>query len=277
MALAPPTAEAPTVPQPGERYVPESLLRRYSDEAARIDAERRAKKKMNRAVEGYPFWPHEVVRDTIFILFFTGIIFYLCAFIPYYLEAPANPGGQPAVILPDWYLLWSYGILKIADDVTFCSGWAGTTLGIPGIWTYACGDIVSLPVVGLLNAKTWALVFHAFVLGPVILVPLLDRGHSRRPVESPFWASAGLAGVVYILMVSIYSVNTVIQLSYPIFGQEYFTWTRDYVQLFHLDLLALMANLLPLLIFFVCYIPLKIMQRQHGYEAKLNYSYYNTR
>ncbi|MHB8585903.1 MAG: hypothetical protein ACYDDF_08740 [Thermoplasmatota archaeon] len=264
-------------PKPGERYTPKSLVGVYSEEAARLDKDRRVKKKLNRAVEGYPFWPHEVVRDVILILVFTAFIFYLSGFLPYYLESPADPRGPPAVILPDWYLLWSYGILKVTDDFTLCSGWTGTVLGIPGIWTYTCGDIVSLPVVGTLNAKTWALVFHGFVLGPVILVPLLDRGKSRRPVESPFWASAGFAGVIYILMVSIYSINGVIQASYPVFGQEYFTWTREYITLFRLDLLALLTNLLPIVAFFLVYIPLKIVQRQHGYEAKLNYSYYNVR
>lgn len=265
-----------TEPIPKEGDAPEpTLIARYHAEADRIDKERRAKKKL-RPVEGYPFWPHEVVRDTIIILVFTALLFYLSAFMPYFLETPADPRGPPAVILPDWYLLWSYGILKVTDDFTVGAGFQ-CSLDLAGRNFYTCGDIITLPVVGPLNAKTWALLFHVVVLAPVILVPFLDRSHSQRPVESPFWAAGGFAGVVYILMVSIYSINNVVNAEFPIFGQQYFTWTKDYVTLFQLDLLALLTNLLPVLSFFVVYIPLKMLQKQHGYEAKLNASYYKTR
>jgi quinol-cytochrome oxidoreductase complex cytochrome b subunit len=271
MAMQVPERER--IPKEGEPFQEPSLVDRYTEEARRLDAQRRAAKRKNlRPVEGYPFWPHEFTRDVVIILVFTAVVFYLSAFMPYFLETPADPRGPPAVILPDWYLLWSYGLLKIANDFTIGQGF---TCSIGTI--YHCGDIVEAPILGPLNAKTIGLLLNGVVIAPLILVPFLDRGHSRRPVESPFWASAGFAGVVYILMVSVYSINGVINQTAPIFGQVYFDWTAQYVTIFQLDLLAWLTNLLPVVAFFVTYIPLKMVQKQHGYEAKLNASYYNTR
>lgn len=265
------------------------LMREYVNEAQKADEERRAKKK-TRPVEGQPFWPHETIRNTIIVGLFVAMMLFLAAFIPYVLEAPANPAGQPQVILPDWYLLWSYGLLKIADDVT--------VLGYPVPVPFIADDgslALSPSEWGNLNAKMNGLIIlNVLAVLPLILVPILDRGTSRRPVEAPFWAAAGLAGAVWILMVSVYSVNTVIYGFAPVYGQEYsfqflFDWFHERGMLmeykdmksvftfFQLDLLSWLTNLLPLVVFVLTYIPLKIVQKKHGYEAKLNYNYYKVR
>ncbi|HWG89287.1 MAG TPA: hypothetical protein VNZ52_00410 [Candidatus Thermoplasmatota archaeon] len=278
------------------------LMREYVDEAQKADEARRLKKKA-KPVEGQPFWPHEFIRNTIIVCIFTGALILLSAFMPYYLEAPADPAGQPQVILPDWYLLWSYGLLKIADDVT--------VLGCPQYVPFIAEDGAldfSLPSVDFgaecwITQTTWAplnakmnglLILNVLAVLPLILVPILDRGKSRRPVESPFWAAAGLAGAVWIFMVSVYSVNTVIYGRAPIYGEEYtmetfFTWLhgfgiaqgmsdmKDVITFFQLDLLSWLTNLLPFLVFVFTYIPLRMVQKAHGYEAKLNYNYYKVR
>ncbi|MHB8604761.1 MAG: cytochrome b family protein [Thermoplasmatota archaeon] len=257
-----------------------------------------------RPIEGHPFWPHEVVRDAIVFFVFTGMCFYLSAFLPYFLELPAGP-TQPPVILPDWYLLWAYGALKITQDVTIL----GRPVPIPGI--DADGNVALNPLDwGPINAKLFGLIMNAIPGIPFLVVPFLDRGDSRRPVESPFWASLGLATVIYVLMLSVYSVDTVVDPKFPQFGKEYSLWTlfhfaythgagpifdwmyrhdiiltdpakkldlSSFTTLFKLDLLSWLCSLIPILTFFVTYVPLKIMQKKHGYEAKLNYSYYDTR
>jgi quinol-cytochrome oxidoreductase complex cytochrome b subunit len=252
------------------------LLREYSEEAARIEAERRAKKKL-KPVEGQPFWPHEVLRDSVILCLFVAGCLFLSALMPYFLETPADPRGPPAVILPDWYLLWSYGLLKITDDITICGGWADK---FPDV----CGVIVHAPNIGsmdmswtTLNAKLWGLLLNAVVVLPLVILPFIDRGNSRRPVESPAMASFAFAWTMYIFMISVYSINNVINTEWPIFGKEYLVWTRDYITLFQLDLLALLTNLVPIISFFICYIPLKMVQKKHGYEAKLNANYYKVR
>ena len=264
------------------------LMREYVTEAQKADEARRAQKKP-KPVEGQPFWPHEMIRNTIIVSIFFGLMMYLSAFAPYYLETPADPAGQPQVILPDWYLLWSYGLLKLADDVTIL-GYEVPMPFIASDGSFALSPSEWAPI----NAKMNGLLLNAVVAAPLILVPILDRGHSRRPVESPFWAAAGLGGAVWVLMQSVYSINTVIYGRAPIFGQEYsmeflFNWfhgygllleydnMRDVITFFQLDLLSWLTNLLPSLTFVVTYIPLKLVQKQHGYEAKLNYNYYKVR
>ena len=219
-----------------------SLVREYMDEVIRLENARRAKKKF-RNVEGFPFWPHEFVRDMIFISFFMALMFALSGFIPYYLEAPANPAGQPQVILPDWYLLWSYGLLKIAFDVTIFG-------------------------VTIVNAKVFGVLLNAIVIAPMIIIPFIHPGHSRRPVEEPFWAGIGSFGVMLAVTLSAYSVNGVIYPDFPILGNLKFgIW----------ELGAWLTVLLPVAAFFLAYVPLKWRKSILGYENKLSRNYFRIR
>jgi quinol-cytochrome oxidoreductase complex cytochrome b subunit len=261
MAMAPPEPKASM----------SDILREYSSEAAQIERERRAKKKLAN-VEGHPFWPHEVVRDLIIISVFTAVIMLASAAMPYYLETPADARGPPRVILPDWYLLFAYGALKITADVSIL-GHAVPTPFLDAQYNFA----LSPSDWGPLNAKLLGLIFNLVPGIPFIITPLVSFGKNRRPVEHPFAASFGMASIVYILGLSVYAVDTVVQPDFPAMSRTYGEWTRQYLTLFQLDLLSWMVNVVPIIVFFVMYIPLKIVQKQHGYEAKLNYSYYKTR
>ncbi len=231
------------MPEPNDRpRLRPSLVREYMHEVTRLENERRAKKRF-RNVEGFPFWPHEALRDAIFICFFMALMFALSGFIPYYLEAPANPAGQPQVILPDWYLLWSYGLLKIAFDINVF----GTTI---------------------VTAKVFGVLLNAVVIAPLILIPFIHPGHSRRPVEEPFWAGVGMFGVVFAITMSAYSVNGVIYPELPWLGNIRFgIW----------ELGAWLTMLLPLVGFFLAYIPLKWRKSMLHYENKLSRNYFRIR
>ena len=247
------------------------ILREYSSEAAQVERERRAVKKL-RAVEGHPFWPHEVVRDLIITLMFTAIVLFSAAAMPYFLEGPADPAGQPAVILPDWYLLFAYGALKITEDLTIM-GYPIPTPMLDAQYEFALNPADWGPV----NAKLLGLIFNLVPGIPFIIVPFVSFGKNRRPVEHPFAASIGMATVVYILMLSVYAIDTVINKEFPFFGREYGKFLAPYFTIFRFDLLSWLTHLLPVITFFVMYIPLKMVQKQHGYEAKLNHSYYKVR
>lgn len=228
----------------GKNEAPEkapSLIGNYLTEVQRIETERRAKKKF-RNVEGFPFWPHEFMRDMIFVCFFTAIIFFLSGFIPYYLEAPADPAGQPHVILPDWYLLWSYGLLKIAHPVV--------------IFGYT-----------VFTAKVWGVLLNAVVVAPLIVIPFIHFGHSRRPVEDPFWAGLGGSGLMLAFTLSAYSVNGTYR--------EVIPWISQLVLGYEID--AWLTMFLPVLAFFLLYIPLKWRKGIEGYENKLSRNYYRIR
>lgn len=218
-----------------------SLIGNYLSEVQRIDQARRAKKRF-RNVEGFPFWPHEFVRDMVIVCFFTALMFFLSGFIPYYLEAPANPAGQPHIILPDWYLLWSYGLLKIAHDVT--------------LFGYV-----------IFTAKVWGVILNGVVIAPLIVIPFIHFGHSRRPVEDPFWAGLGATGLMLAFTLSAYSVNGVYREAIPWIGKMYWGYELD----------AWLTMFLPLVAFFLAYVPLRWRKGLEGYENKLSRNYYRIR
>lgn len=226
-----------------------SLVREYMDEVQRIDQAQRAKKRF-RNVEGFPFWPHEFVRDMIFICFFMAVLFALSGFIPYYLEAPANPAGQPQVILPDWYLLWSYGLLKIAFDVM---------IPVPG------EDIM------IMNAKVFGVVLNAVVIAPLIFLPFIHPGHARRPVEDPLWAAIGAGGVMLAMTLSVYAIAAGVIYVLP--GMAFLA----NIKFIGWELGAWLTVLLPVATFFVAYVPLKWRQSILGYENKLSRNYFRIR
>lgn len=232
-------------------HTTKELVTDYMDEVGRLDAEARAKKRL-RAVEGFPFWPHEVVRDLIFICFFSAAILFLSAFVPYYLETPANPAGQPGVILPDWYLLWSYGLLKIAADVTIM------------------GKV-------LLTGKLSGVLLNGVIVGIMAAIPFLSKGKARRPVEEAFWAGVGVYGTVLGAMLSIYSVNQVFFEKFGFLAKDYFLQYADYFYVLQTDILSLMTLFLPVVAFFLTYYPLKWRQGFEHYENKLSRSYFKIR
>jgi quinol-cytochrome oxidoreductase complex cytochrome b subunit len=222
-----------------------TLIQTYLQEVQRLDTEARAKKRF-RNVEGFPFWPHEMVRNFAFICFFTAIMFGLSGFIPYYLESPADPSGQPQVILPDWYLLWSYGLLKIAVDVELF----GATL---------------------LTAKVVGVLLNAVVLAPLFLVPFLAHQHSRRPVADPFWGAVGMLGVGFAITLSVASIDSLFYVEWPFLSFQYFGWSV----LYWLSLFT------PIAMFFLTYFGMKRRMGktdgQTGYENKLSDNYFKIR
>ena len=184
------------------------LVEQYLSEARRIEEVRRQKKRF-RNVEAFPFWPHEAVRSTIIVLAFTASVLYMSALMPYFLEHPANPAGQPEVILPDWYLLWSYGLLKpgLANSVTL----DGTAIDLP---LMGPTPGASAPF----NAKTMGILLNIIITVPLIAAPFISTGKARRPQEAPWTAAFGVAGIVYVFNASVYSVNNVIYTKIPWWG-----------------------------------------------------------
>ncbi|MBW3583278.1 MAG: hypothetical protein KY455_09295 [Euryarchaeota archaeon] len=233
------------------------LIQAYMDEVDRLEEEARAKKRF-RAVEGFPYWPHQFMRDSILVLVFLAALGYISAFIPYYLETPANPSGQPLIILPDWYLLWSYGLLKIAVDVTIF----GTVI---------------------MEGKLLGVLLNGVVVGFMVIVPFIARGAARRPVEAPAMAGYGVFGMLLGITLSIYSVNNVFYQQWGILAQDYYVQAglNEIFYILQTDLLSILSLVVPILGAFVTYYFLKWRQNittgQTGYENKLSASYYKIR
>lgn len=136
---------------------------------------------------GHALMPHEAYRDLVIIFVMTGVMLLLTGIAVPELGKSANPDVVAAVELPDWYLLWSWGLLKISE---------------------------LFPEVQLFGF-TFSTLFYGFLLTniPFILLflwPFIDKGTESRPAKSAVRAAIGVAGIVWVTTASIYSVNVLI-------------------------------------------------------------------
>ncbi|AAG19095.1 MULTISPECIES: cytochrome bc complex cytochrome b subunit [Halobacterium] len=231
-----PDDETPTWRERKERTTGLSRLTyEYFERSRREDQDLRQESDyVERDVLAFPTWPHELVRNLAITSFFVGMILFLGATLPPHLGQPANPSTTPAVILPDWYLYWSFGLLKLSA--------LNPELAILG------GQ-------KLLADRTFGVLANVVVVGFIAIVPFLNKGSARRPVEQPFWASVGVMGVVFAFTISAYSAKTHLPLN-PHLSFD-------------------LAFLIPPMAGAVAYAILKTMRE--GYMYDLNKRYYKLR
>jgi quinol-cytochrome oxidoreductase complex cytochrome b subunit len=211
------------------------LTYEYFERARREDQDLRQESTyVERDVLAFPTWPHEVIRNLSITSFFVGMILFLSATMPPHIGPPANPSSTPAVILPDWYLYWSFGLLKLNP--------LNPELAILG------GQKI-------MADRTYGVLANLVVVGFVAIVPFLNKGSARRPVEQPFWASVGVFGIVFAFTISILSVKNLVPMN--------------------VDLLFDLTFLLPVVAGIVTYAVLKTMRE--GYMYDLNRRYYRLR
>ena len=234
--IVPPDDETPTWRERKERRVGLSRLTyEYFERSRREDQDLRSESTyVERDVLGFPAWPHEIIRNLALTSFFIGMILFLSAALPPHIGAPANPNQTPFIILPDWYLYWTFGTLKL--------GPFNPELAILG------GE-------KLVADRTYGVLLQGAIIGVIAIVPFLNKGSARRPVEEPFWASVGFGGLVYGFTISVYSMKNLL----PIDPHLAFDLT----------------HLLPFVAAAITYAVLKTMRE--GYMYDLNRRYYRLR
>ena len=234
--IVPPDDETPTWSERKQRTQGLSRLTyEYFERARREDQDLRQQSDyVERDVLGFPAWPHEMIRNLALTSFFVGIIIFLSAALPPHIGPPANASSTPAVILPDWYLYWSFGLLKL--------GFLNPELSL-------LGDTK------LLADRTYGVMANVVIVGFIAIVPFLNKGSARRPVEQPFWAAVGVTGVILSFTLAALAI------------QNFFPIT--------LDLLLTLTFMLPVLGGIITYAVLKTMRE--GYMYGLNRRYYMLR
>jgi quinol-cytochrome oxidoreductase complex cytochrome b subunit len=234
--LVPPDDETPTWRDRKERT--QGLARltyEYLERSRREDQDLREESTyVERDVLGFPAWPHETIRNLSVASFFVGMIVFLSAALPPHIAAPANPNATPSIILPDWYLYWSFGLLKLGP---------------------LNPELAILDNQKLMADRTYGVLANIVVVSIIAVVPFLNKGSARRPVEEPFWAAVGVSGVVFSLTIAIYSVKNLAPIE-P-------------------HLLFDITFLLPVVCATVAYAVLKTMRE--GYMFDLNRRYYRLR
>jgi ubiquinol-cytochrome c reductase cytochrome b subunit len=126
-----------------------------------------------------PFWPYYVIKDLFALCVILMIFFAIVGFMPNYLGDPdnyiqANPLATPAHIVPEWYLLPFYAILRTFDNT---------------VWAV---QLVHFVTFGIVDSKLFGVLAMAGAILCMALAPWLDTSSVRsgryRPMFKAWFA-----------------------------------------------------------------------------------------
>lgn len=138
--------------------------------------------KEDAAKDTVPFWPYYVIKDLFALCVILAIFFAVVSFMPNFLGdpvnyVPANPLSTPAHIVPEWYFLPFYAILRAftAD-----------------VWVV---QLVQFVTFGIVDAKFFGVVAMFGAIAVMAMVPWLDTssvrsGRYRPKFKAWFWLLA---------------------------------------------------------------------------------------
>ena len=148
---------------------------------------------------GHGFWPQEVLRDSIIFAFMGAVLLFYAWLIPPPLHGAADAYAQAGFVFPDWYVLFSYGYLRWGEYLP--------QFTVP---TGFIGEIVGQPVFPW-NAAWWGAALTGIPVSILALPPFLG-GREKRPVEDPWFATAGAVYLAHIWFISVFSINIFLEL-----------------------------------------------------------------
>ena len=130
--------------------------------------------KEDAAKDTLPFWPYFVIKDLFALAVIIVLFMAVVGFMPNYLGhpdnyIPANPLATPAHIVPEWYLLPFYAILRAftAD-----------------VWLVILVDWISF---GIIDAKFFGVLAMFGAIVVMALAPWLDTSHVRSGRYRPMF------------------------------------------------------------------------------------------
>ena len=136
-----------------------------------------------------PFWPYFVIKDLFALAVILMIFFAIVGFMPNYLGDPdnyiqANPMATPAHIVPEWYLLPFYAILRTFDN------------------TVLVVQLVQWATFGIVDSKLFGVLAMGAAIFVMALAPWLDTSMVRSGRYRPMfkWWFALLVITFVVLM-----------------------------------------------------------------------------
>ncbi len=136
-----------------------------------------------------PFWPYFVLKDLFALALILAVFFAIVGFMPNYLGhpdnyVPANPLSTPAHIVPEWYFLPFYAILRAFTAE---------------VWVV---QIASFVTGGIIDAKFFGVLAMFGAILVMALAPWLDTSSVRSGRYRPMfkWWFAGLVVDFVVLM-----------------------------------------------------------------------------
>ena len=138
-----------------------------------------------------PFWPYFVMKDLFALGIVLVVFFAIVGFMPNYLGHPdnyieANPLATPAHIVPEWYFLPFYAILR-----AFTSD----------VWVVMLANWITF---GIVDAKFFGVIAMFGAIVVMALVPWLDTSNVRSGKYRPmfrWWFYLLIVGFVVLMWV----------------------------------------------------------------------------
>ncbi|MFB6139812.1 MAG: cytochrome bc complex cytochrome b subunit [Halosimplex sp.] len=147
-------------------------------------------------VVGLPAFPNQAAVSAVVFFLTLATLSLLAGFLPVHNVAaygPNDPAGTPNLIMPDWFLMWVYGFLKLLPS------WLS----------------VHVPLLGEINAEfVGGILAPTLVIGVVAAWPFIDyyrdpEHFALNPLDRPRQTAVGVFGVTFIMIASIAGMNNI--------------------------------------------------------------------
>jgi cytochrome b-561 len=175
------------------------LIRQKHTEAERegdIDGREQVAADDDSVVIGLPAFPNQTAVSAVVFFLTLATLSLLSGFLPVHNVAeygPNDPASTPELIMPDWFLMWGYGFLKLIPS------WMSFDL---------FGIHVSSEFIGGLVLP--GLVFVGVALWPFIDYEEEPTHFAGSPLDRPWQSAVGVAAVVFIMVASIAGMDVIV-------------------------------------------------------------------
>ncbi|MFB6191871.1 MAG: cytochrome bc complex cytochrome b subunit, partial [Haloarculaceae archaeon] len=147
-------------------------------------------------VVGLPAFPNQAAVSAVVFFLTLATLSLLAGFLPVHNVAeygPNDPASTPSLIMPDWFLMWGYGFLKLVPS------WMSVDL---------FGVHVSSEFVGGLVLP--GLVFAAVAAWPFIDYEPEPTHFAANPLDRPPQTAVGIAAVAFIMIASLAGMDVIV-------------------------------------------------------------------
>ena len=149
-------------------------------------------------VVGLPAFPNQTAVSAVVFFLTLATLSVLAGFLPVHNVAaygPNDPASTPTLIMPDWFLMWVFGFLKLMP------AWLSFTIPLTDVrvTTEFIGGMV-LPGLVFLGLFAW----------PFIDYRRDPTGFTVDPLSRPRQTAVGVAAVEFIMIASIAGMNNIV-------------------------------------------------------------------
>jgi cytochrome b-561 len=175
------------------------LIRQKHTEAPRdgdVEGQQPVDEDDDSVVIGLPMVPNQAAVSAVVFFLTLAALSLLAGFLPVHNIAeygPSDPATTPSLIMPDWFLMWGYGFLKLVP------AWMSFDL---------LGIHVSAEFIGGLVLP--GLVFLAVVAWPFVDYESEPTHFGANPLERPFPTAVGITGIVFVMIASIAGMDVIV-------------------------------------------------------------------